>query len=455
MPRPQLQRTKPKGDAGAFISRVSSQEVFPIALEWLQREVTTTTTPSNGTPVLTLSRATKIELRQELDRILTDEAIAGCAADSPTVSGESDSACPTADVGATDDDAVVEIDTRKVVALLKESFAPDLLAQAVAESRTGGEGGSDGVFGSDAVGLVAAAHDEKGSRGYMEDKWSVQLDIDAWATPATAPDAEPTHFFGVFDGHTGKLAAEYARTHLAVNIARHPLFHTDLVTAITESYLETDRRFTRIAVRDALRDGSTVVTLVVRGSQAIIHWCGDSEAVLCMGGRASAMGEKHSPSRDDEKERIKAAGGTVVWFGTWRVNGTLGVARSMGDKDHAGQVIADPDHRVVEMDKDTAFVVLASDGLFEVLDHDEVSNLTRWWIQTRKRSDVARFLVGEALRRRSKDNLSAVVIMNPNATLPKTLPPRPDGPSPPTKDPVKPSIAVLDDAKAAAEEAGR
>jgi hypothetical protein len=29
-------------------------------------------------------------------------------------------------------------------------------------------------------------------------------------------------------------------------------------------------------------------------------------------------------------------GGTVVWFGTWRVNGQLGVARSIGDADHMG-----------------------------------------------------------------------------------------------------------------------
>jgi serine/threonine protein phosphatase PrpC len=391
-----------------------------------------------------------------LARVLTTDAIAGCAAEvAAAAAGGVASAAGAEGTGEAADDAVVEIDTRKVLALLKENFSTEVLEKAVAEAKgareAAGEGSHGGVFGGEEVGLLAAAHDEKGSRGYMEDKWSVQLDIDAWATPDASPDAEPTHFFGVFDGHTGRLAAEYTRTHLAVNIAQHPLFATDLVTAITESYLETDRRFMRIAMRDSLRDGSTVVTLVVRGTQAIIHWCGDSEAVLCMGGQASAMGEKHSPARDDEKERIKAAGGTVVWFGTWRVNGTLGVARSLGDKDHAGQVIADPDHRVVEMDKDTAFVVLASDGLFEVLDHDEVSNLSRWWIQTRERNDVARFLVGEALRRRSKDNLSAVVIMNLAATMPKGLPPRPDGPSPPTKAPVKPSIAALDDAKAAAE----
>ncbi len=31
-------------------------------------------------------------------------------------------------------------------------------------------------------------------------------------------------FFGVFDGHSGKLAAEYAKTHLPFNVLRHEKF---------------------------------------------------------------------------------------------------------------------------------------------------------------------------------------------------------------------------------------
>ena len=35
------------------------------------------------------------------------------------------------------------------------------------------------------------------------------------------------------------------------------------------------------------------------------------------------MSEDHKPNRADERERIEAAGGVVLWAGTWRVGGVL------------------------------------------------------------------------------------------------------------------------------------
>ena len=32
----------------------------------------------------------------------------------------------------------------------------------------------------------------------------------------------------------------------------------------------------------------------------------------------------------DEKQRIEDLGGCVVWFGAWRVNGSLSVSRAIG-----------------------------------------------------------------------------------------------------------------------------
>ncbi len=33
----------------------------------------------------------------------------------------------------------------------------------------------------------------------------------------------------------------------------------------------------------------------------------------------------------DERKRIEALGGLVIWLGAWRVNGNLSVSRSIGD----------------------------------------------------------------------------------------------------------------------------
>ena len=47
---------------------------------------------------------------------------------------------------------------------------------------------------------------------------------------------------------------------------------------------------------------------------------------------ALALSEDHKPNRTDERSRIEAAGGVVVWAGTWRVGGVLAVSRAFGDR---------------------------------------------------------------------------------------------------------------------------
>jgi protein phosphatase 1L len=45
-----------------------------------------------------------------------------------------------------------------------------------------------------------------------------------------------------------------------------------------------------------------------------------------------ALSDDHKPNRADERSRIEAAGGVVVWAGTWRVGGVLAVSRAFGDR---------------------------------------------------------------------------------------------------------------------------
>ena len=40
--------------------------------------------------------------------------------------------------------------------------------------------------------------------------------------------------------------------------------------------------------------------------------------------------DPHKPNRDDERARIEALGGSIIHFGTWRVNGQLAVSRAIG-----------------------------------------------------------------------------------------------------------------------------
>ena len=57
-------------------------------------------------------------------------------------------------------------------------------------------------------------------------------------------------------------------------------------------------------------------------------WCSTHPGVHA----AVQLSDDHKPNRTDERSRIEAAGGVVVWAGTWRVGGVLAVSRAFGDR---------------------------------------------------------------------------------------------------------------------------
>lgn len=89
----------------------------------------------------------------------------------------------------------------------------------------------------------------------------------------------------------------------------------------------------------------------IRENTLHLAWLGDSQAGLVRNGQhvtvcsnsftwlvqyvANILSilklmQPHKPEREDEKKRIEDLGGCVIWFGTWRVNGSLSVSRSIG-----------------------------------------------------------------------------------------------------------------------------
>ena len=89
----------------------------------------------------------------------------------------------------------------------------------------------------------------------------------------------------------------------------------------------------------------------------------------------------HKPNSKEERERIEAAGGVVVWAGTWRVGGVLAVSRAFGDKPLKRFVISDPHIQEEQLQRGDEFVILASDGLWDVLTNE---------VRTSKEADGSR-----------------------------------------------------------------
>ena len=55
-------------------------------------------------------------------------------------------------------------------------------------------------------------------------------------------------------------------------------------------------------------------TAIVIEKKLYIAWLGDSQAMMIKAGSNVDLMNPHKPNRDDEKQRIEAAGGVVVWL---------------------------------------------------------------------------------------------------------------------------------------------
>ena len=106
----------------------------------------------------------------------------------------------------------------------------------------------------------------------------------------------------------------------------------------------------------------------------------------------------HKPNRPDERGRIEALGGEVLFLGVWRVQGQLAVSRAIGDKQLKEWVCADPEIRVEKRSSEHHYAILATDGVWDVLNCEEAADLV--WDAANDSSvhEAASILVTQALQ---------------------------------------------------------
>lgn len=131
--------------------------------------------------------------------------------------------------------------------------------------------------------------------------------------------------------------------------------------------------------------GTTAVVAVIVDDAIHVANAGDSRAVLCRrpGGAgaprtAVALTTDHKPASPSEAARIRAAGGFVSSIGgVTRVNGNLSLSRAIGDLQYKGDasrgrahqvVTAEPDVRTSPLQPGDEFLLLACDGVWDVVD---------------------------------------------------------------------------------------
>jgi len=240
---------------------------------------------------------------------------------------------------------------------------------------------------------------------------------------------------GVFDGHAGKGTADYASLCLLETIENTKEWNSYLKLdekrrntpagiellqqALVFSYLSIDYELINADFYD--NSGSTAVCAIITPNHIICANVGDSRCVLGkVDGTVVVMSEDHKPSLEDEKERIVAAGGFVFMD---RVNGELAMSRALGDFQYKAneklgldrqQVIAYPDISVHERTKNDKLLLIACDGIWDVMENDEAITYLNDIILKEKVEEtsekMAESLIRLALEAQSTDNLSAIVV---------------------------------------------
>jgi len=254
----------------------------------------------------------------------------------------------------------------------------------------------------------------KGRRDQNEDKHSIILNI-----TSKNKNIKNINYFAVYDGHGGPQISTY----LEQNIHKYFL-NTEVSYPLSHKYVNKIYEHITSCLKKsnmANNCGSTcliVIQFKYNSSNYInVINTGDSRCIMCRDNFGLPLTKDHKPNWPEERSRISKLGGKIVFDGyDWRIN-DLSVSRAIGDLDAAPNVTWTPDLFRYRLDKDDKFLVLACDGLWDVLSNSDVVNfiLNNCYDETtkvriNKNINIAKKLAEYAINKGSNDNITIVVI---------------------------------------------
>eukprot|EP00027_Filamoeba_sp_ATCC50430_P014235 CAMPEP_0168564608 /NCGR_PEP_ID=MMETSP0413-20121227/13343_1 /TAXON_ID=136452 /ORGANISM="Filamoeba nolandi, Strain NC-AS-23-1" /LENGTH=600 /DNA_ID=CAMNT_0008596305 /DNA_START=47 /DNA_END=1846 /DNA_ORIENTATION=- len=285
---------------------------------------------------------------------------------------------------------------------------------------------------------------ENSNNGETKSTSSVSTDNNNSATNHINNKQRPAiSFYAVYDGHGGVQAANMCEDIFHKNlIATEEFQNNNMEEAISKAFEKTDKQILEKSVEECWTSGSTAVMVLLYENTLWVANAGDSEAVLARKRTIKTtetdpsqttnnqdaseyepilLTYKHKPTENSEKERIRKAGGHVV-FG--RVMGSLAVARSFGDRDfkfpynkaEGDFVSALPYIQKLTLDpQQDHFLIISCDGLWDRMSYeyavDLVSNCRNEGKTAQQTADI---LVQNGIDRGSLDNVTAIVVYLPS-----------------------------------------
>lgn len=263
--------------------------------------------------------------------------------------------------------------------------------------------------------------------------WRVEME-DAHTAIIGLPGLKEWSFFAVFDGHAGAKVSAYCAEQLLDHIIANEDFKgtmdmkqgteiqpsiEDVKKGIKTGFLNLDERMKGMPemVSGEDKSGSTAVCVIVSPGHIFFGNCGDSRAVLSKGGKCVIATTDHKPVNPIEKERIQKAGGSVM---IQRVNGSLAVSRALGDFEYKNvqgmgpcEQLVSPEPEMIVQNRadDDEFLILACDGIWDVMSNDDLCDFVRSRMKlTSSLEAICNQVVDTCLYKGSRDNMSIVIV---------------------------------------------
>jgi len=217
-------------------------------------------------------------------------------------------------------------------------------------------------------------------------------------------------FYGIYDGHGGRNAVDHVLKFLHKNFENGLNEKKTVKEAFVYAYKTTDNE---LKEKDVLYHGTTSVTCYIRKEKIddqIVKKlytanCGDARVVINRDGKAHRLSYDHKASDHAEVKRITDQGGFVSYN---RVNGILSVTRSLGDHAMKEWIVCDPFYTEIKLTEKDKFLILACDGIWDVITDQDAVNLLKNEDTAQK---MAEKLLKKALSKGSTDNISLIVII--------------------------------------------
>jgi serine/threonine protein phosphatase PrpC len=254
----------------------------------------------------------------------------------------------------------------------------------------------------------------------------------------------PIDFFVICDGHGGKEVAEFVAFELEKHFMQKNLNYPLTKNYIYKIYERIQQKLIEHPKKIAQNCGCTALVLIryldkYRMKRIQVINLGDCRAVLSDNGLALPLCKDHKPFWPDEKKRIDNVNmeyrrNERIHYdsGDWRI-GDLSVSRAFGDLDNVPYVTHIPEVYDYAVLDGTEFIIMACDGVWDVLQNHEAVNFVRDHIYDNHTelyniknkyppkeiihpNNWARRLAEYAIARGSTDNVSVFVIVKKNMT---------------------------------------